>query len=45
MEGILSYTYSDELFKLDMKEEGDKTRPTRDEPNRTMMGLGVRQGA
>lgn len=42
LESILSYTYSDELFKLDMKEEGDKTRPPRDEPGGAVMGLGVR---
>jgi len=30
-----------EGFKLDMKGEGSKTRPVRDEPRGTMMGLGM----
>ena len=34
-----------EGFKLDMKGEGIKTRPARDEPRGAIMGLGVRQGA
>ena len=34
-----------EVFKLDMRGEGDKTRPARDEPGGVVMGLGVRQGA
>ena len=31
--------------KLDMKGEGDKTRPARDEPGGAVMGLGLRRGA
>ena len=34
-----------EGFKLDMKGEGDKTRPAGDEPGGAIMGLGVRRGA
>lgn len=30
-----------EGFRLGVKEEGDKTRPTRDEPRGILMGLGV----
>ena len=33
-----------EGFKLHVKEEGDKTRPDRDEPRGTMVRMGVRQG-
>jgi len=33
-----------EGFKLHVKEEGDKTRPARDEPRGTMVRMGVRQG-
>ena len=28
-----------------MKGEGDKTKPARDEPGRSVMGIGVRRGA
>jgi len=31
-----------EVFKLDMRGEGDKTRPARDEPVGAIIGLGVR---
>ena len=34
-----------EVLKLDMKGEGDKTRPSRDEPGGVIMGLEVRRGA
>ena len=34
-----------EVFKLDMRGEGDKTRPARDEPGGVIMGLGVRREA
>ena len=34
-----------EVFKLDMREEGDKTRPARDGPGGAIMGLGVRREA
>ena len=36
---------SREVFKLDMRGEGDKTRPARDEPGGVVMGLGVRDSA
>lgn len=32
-------------FKLGVKEEGNKTRLTRDEPGGIIIGLGLRQGA
>ena len=36
---------SREVFKLDMRGEGDKIRPATDEPGGAIMGLGVRQEA
>ena len=34
-----------EVFKLDTKGEGGKTRPARDEPGGAIIGLGVRREA
>ena len=34
-----------EVFKLDMRGEGDKTRPARGEPGGAIIGLGVRREA
>ena len=34
-----------ESFKLDRKGEGDKTRPTRDQPGEVVLGLGEKPGA
>jgi len=34
-----------EVFKLDMRGEGDKTRSARDEPGGAIIGLGVRREA
>jgi len=32
------------VFNLDMKGKGDKTRPARDEPRETIVGLGQGKG-